>query len=585
MNRAITSSHWVIGVTRLRDARRHAALACAHLAGGLGHLTAGLVDALVWALSARWAMAGLTAAWRAISALAARAAPILVPVLRAGAFVAIALGLAWAAARAPTLFLILGLSLGAMFCAYLVWTVVLPVVAPIARAGIAALTGAARGLVRLASHRPLSVTALVAGAALLVWGAVQPLAWVALGVLAVLAVLILSPAVRAKARVQRRAWRFDRLGPAYLFAGGVIAITAILWWALSNPMDAGLSAIVLSGIAAIVLAVILLARLGEAIIRWIRSMTDAASAPAPQAGPRPGAAHPPEPAGAPSIAPGPPRSRSAPAPKPPRVTRPMVLIPLAGGRRVIRAAARAVRQVCAATLRWIADLPDALQRRLVRIGGQIGALLHRRSRIAMTAVMVGLLAAFLAWRQPGPERTPGETRRASLEGPQPSDRPAPLVFSAAGATMPIAFAAGYRNRLEGGSGLVDADRLSVGDVCRHRAIAAIGAASSDGAARANEALARHRALLLAAIVQRSAASCNPEARPAIIAVSHGEAIGADMRDQRGAIATSHVASALRLRTDTSRVEACLVQTGSHADHPALRACPQWSMASKETETE
>lgn len=64
MRRAIRPSNWALGLTRLREAGRHAALACGHLSGGLGHLTAALADAHARAPLARWAGAGLTATLR-----------------------------------------------------------------------------------------------------------------------------------------------------------------------------------------------------------------------------------------------------------------------------------------------------------------------------------------------------------------------------------------------------------------------------------------------------------------------------------------------------------------------------------------
>ncbi len=602
MNHAITSPHWRLGLARLRDAGRHAALACEHLGGGLGHLTAGLVDALVLAPLARWVMAGLAATWRAaaallhgayhaVKALVIRALPVLFEVLSICAAVAIVSGVAWAVIETPEVILPLAIACGVILCAYLVWTYVPPILAPLARACLAALRRTARGLARLALRTPRALIALLSGgfAAFLFWRGADPLAWIAPGVLALLAVLIRRPAPRGQRTHRRPFLRLDRLArapaPAFIFIGAVIAIGGVLWWALSNPMDAGVSAIVLSALAGVTLAVVLLVRLGHAVIRLILLEPKPAFAPAPQERRGPFAAEPSTPAPGPNPASIPPRSRSPAIHRLRWGARSIVLIVIGGGLGVIRAAVRAARQTCAATLRWVAGLRDAVWRRLVNTARHGGAVLQQRSRIAWTVAMVGLIAAFLGWRQPGSEGPAGEANRPTPERGQPANPPAPVVFSATGAVTPIAFAVGYRDRLEGESALVDADTLSVGDVCRHSAIAAVGAASSDGAARANEALARHRALVLAAIVQRAAASCPAEARPSIIAVSHGEAIGPDMRDQRRALATSNVASALVLRTDASRVEACLVQTGSRPDHPALGVCPNWSMVSNETETE
>ncbi len=51
-------------------------------------------------------------------------------------------------------------------------------------------------------------------------------------------------------------------------------------------------------------------------------------------------------------------------------------------------------------------------------------------------------------------------------------------------------------------------------------------------------------------------------------------LGSSGSIERGAIATSRVASALMLRADTSRVAALLVQTGSRPDHPAPTIPPR-----------
>ncbi|MFZ4603277.1 MAG: hypothetical protein ACOYM8_12555, partial [Caulobacterales bacterium] len=209
--------------------------------------------------------------------------------------------------------------------------------------------------------------------------------------------------------------------------------------------------------------------------------------------------------------------------------------------------------------------------------------LERRLRaIATPLVVVACLAliALAAVNAPRIERAPKvETpKRAAAGSPvKPVLKPTPppaITLAAGGARSPLAFAFGYRDRLEGaGATSVALNDLAIDGVCGRAILYAVGAASASGSSQANFALAQHRAMALGGYLAERVKACAPP-RATIVAVALAPARGADDRAQRAPIVATEIsATALGGRT---AARMCLVAPGASAEPTGPSPCPTWA---------
>lgn len=201
--------------------------------------------------------------------------------------------------------------------------------------------------------------------------------------------------------------------------------------------------------------------------------------------------------------------------------------------------------------------------------GRAGRTPWRPLAAGLACVAVALLIVLDLSSSPAPRP------KSAKDGdrPAPAGRPPPeLALRVDGATAEAAWRRGYRSVAERLNDATPIHDLALGpEACAAPAIAAVGAASSDGALAANRRLALLRARWLAAWSATQVASCSG-AGPAILAVSIGQIreqpANARQRRLRLLVLKAYEAAtedaarraiAARLDADPHQLELCLLR--------------------------
>ncbi len=209
--------------------------------------------------------------------------------------------------------------------------------------------------------------------------------------------------------------------------------------------------------------------------------------------------------------------------------------------------------------------------------------LERRLRAIATPLVVVACFALIALVavkapriQPAPKvETPKRAAAGSPAKPGLRPTPPPAITLAAGsARTPIAFAFGYRDRLEGaGANSVALKDLAIDGVCGRAILYAVGATSVAGSSQANFALAQRRAMALGRHLAERVKACAPP-RAAIVAVALAPAQGTDDRAQRAPIVATEISAAAMDGRSAARM--CLIAPGGSAAPTGPNPCPKWA---------